>query len=622
MNHFLHFTDTEDGYVQISGFTDDAPDMVTKKLKVGDRIIAVDSSIGSNMWPVSHVEGVVSAVTTRLPGQPVQVRFERVVEEGIDLSKIESLAGAKGKAKVGASGETLTKSLLGTYSKFSAKTDVVQSKDLLSRCRSVLNRYISVYDPQSERSKGVPGLVADRVMESLAEASASLDAKTLSLVMNAYITCNQPKDALKAFEVAVGLKADGSSGTPDAKIQAKKAKNSVVTSLSGLHLYTATDVIRAHALLGDSFAARRVLAAIQGGIASFDGVPSFSWGGKIRADTKCYNAVLTAVVNTNDIEAAEEMFNRMCDPDRFPTAQPKKNLATYNTMIGMYARCGRRQEAFEVFRSMKTTGTKPDKFTITALIKAVVADGDFETARNLLRDMKKAGIDADVVAYNTVIRELCQRSAWFEAKELVAEMESSGVNPDSKTYGLLMNGLLKLRKPGPCLTLFESACSDQRTAGLMENVKLYTTAITAAASMGDYERAFELVSRMNFAGVKPNMKTLTALMGACVSADKHEFALDVYKKMKSPDGYALTLALRAHSGLGDVDKALSMMQSSDILSGKQIMLSYNYMFGTALGKRDYESAQKIMVCSHVLHRIFCDNLNFFGTNSSVRPLPG
>jgi len=118
------------------------------------------------------------------------------------------------------------------------------------------------------------------------------------------------------------------------------------------------------------------------------------------------------------------------------------------------------------------------------------------------------------------------------------------------------------------------------------------------------------------------MKTLTALMGACVSADKHEFALDVYKKMKSPDGYALTLALRAHSGLGDVDKALSMMQSSDILSGKQIMLSYNYMFGTALGKRDYESAQKIMVCSHVLHRIFCDNLNFFGTNSSVRPLPG
>jgi len=46
----------------------------------------------------------------------------------------------------------------------------------------------------------------------------------------------------------------------------------------------------------------------------------------------------------------------------------------------------------------------------------------------------------------------------------------------------------------------------------MENVKLYTTAITAAASLGDSDRAFELVSRMNFAGVKPNMKTLTALM--------------------------------------------------------------------------------------------------------------
>jgi hypothetical protein len=56
--------DTPEGYVQISGFTDDASPTVSNRLKVGDRIIAVDSSFGGTMWPVSNVEGIVSSVTT------------------------------------------------------------------------------------------------------------------------------------------------------------------------------------------------------------------------------------------------------------------------------------------------------------------------------------------------------------------------------------------------------------------------------------------------------------------------------------------------------------------------------------------------------------------------------
>jgi len=567
----IHIEDNKDGYVRVSGFTDDAPDHVTNTLKIGDRIIAVDSSLGSKMWPVSNVEGVVSAVTTRLPGQPVQIRFERTVEERTNIGIIT-------EPKVEEQKKILAESLRTSYSRFSNQEARVESGDLLSRCRDVLKRYISVHI----ESSNVPALVAERVMESLAEASASLDAKTLSLVMNAYITCNQPKDALKAFEAAVGLKADGSQGTPDSK------KSGIVPNESGLHLYTVTDVIRCHAMLNDSTSALRVLASIEQNN-SIDKTQINSWSCDIQADTKCYNAVLTAAVNSNDIENANVILDQMYDANGRST----KNLITYNIMIGAYARSGRREEAFDLFNTMRGVGIKPDKFTITALINAVVKEGDFDVARTLLQDMKKAGIQADVVSYNTVIGALCKKSSWFEAKELVAEMESDGVNPDSKTYGLLMNGLLKLNKPGPCLTLFESACADQRTAGLMENVQLYTTAITAAATLGDSERAFELISRMNFAGVKPNMKTLTALISACISDNKFDYAIDVFNKMKKPDGHAQALAIRAYCGLNDFETALAMIQNSS-MTGKQTMLSYNYIIGSALDKENYMSAQMVM----------------------------
>ncbi len=579
--------------MQISGFTDDAPEYVMKKLRVGDRIIAVDSSLGSQMWPVSNVEGVVSSVTTRLPGQPVQIRFERVVEEGTDLSQVESLGSVvdeKMNSRQSANNQMkMADSLRQSYSRFATDATTKQDKDLLSRCCGVLKRYISVHDKStSVQSTNVPALVADRVMESLVDASASLDAKTLSLVMNAYLKCNQPEKALRTFELATGLKADGTQGSSQS-ILSTGAKKSIVPTKSGLNLITVTDVIRAHAMMNDSFSARNVLAAVEGGEGSF------SWGGDIRADSKCYNTILTAMVNSNDLANADKLFDQMVDSDRFPTKYPKKNLVTYNIMIGSYARSGRREDAFAAFKTMTSTGVKPDKFTITALIKAVAKDGDFDTARTLLQDMSKAGIVADVVSYNTIIGALCEKSKWFEAKELVAEMESKGVSPDSKTYGLLMNGLLKLKKPGPCLTLFESACADQRTAGLMENVQLYTTAITAAATIGDSDRAFELVSRMNFAGVKPNMKTLTAVMSACISDAKYAYAVDVFKKLSTPDGYSQSLAIRAYCGLDDFETALETMEKSNQMNGKQTMLSYNYMIGSALAKEEYDSARNILV---------------------------
>ena len=609
-----NLADTPDGYVQISGFTDDAPQLATDKLKVGDRIIAVDSSLGSNLWPVSNVDGAVSAVTTRLPGQPVRLRFERVIEKGTDFSQLQSVTDVQDEPKE----KNLAQDLLSTYSNYQATapsttTAISTANDndqLLARCRDVLKRYIYVYDPNTERSPGVPALVADRVLESLAAASASLDAKTLSLVMNAYIVCKKPREALRIFEATVGLAADGSSRETDETIVGKNG-GQVVPSSYGLNLYTATNLIRAHSQLGDASSARRILSCIEGDEVNVNGIIAQNWDASFKADTKCFNTVLSAVSNSKDarIDTVEEIYNTMCEPVLFSTPRPKKNVVSYNTMISAYARCGRRTDAFTLLNEMLEAGLKPDKYTITSLVVAVVKDGDIDTALNLLSDMKKAGIKADAVGYNTVIRSLCDNSQWFEAKSLVADMESRGIKPDSKTYGLLMNGLLKLNKPGPCLTLFESACSDQTTAALMENVQLYTTAITAAATLGDYERALELVSRMTLAGVKPNMKTLTALVGACLTGKSYKYALDVYKKIAKPDGYAMMLGVRAHCETGEFETAIKMVDGNKMMSGKQTMSSYNYIIKSALESMNYSVAQDAMVsclyfcCSCVCHHI-------------------
>jgi len=605
----VNIADKKDGYVHVTGFTEQASMLVRERLMIGDRVVAVESSMGGNMWPISNVNGAISACTSRLPGQPVKIRFERVVKEFGEIGTLKDEVNGASASSVHGVDSSIERS--------QSKTD----EKLLARCCDVLKRYIAVYDPKSPRHASVPALVADRVLETLADGSATLDPKSLSLVMNSYLICGQPDKAIRAFEAAVGMSADGSKRKTDVVIRGKQEGSRIIADITAINLFTGTDLIRAHAQIGDFLSARRVLAAMEGNGAVLDGIGTPKWPGAIKVDTQSYNSVLAAAAAANGdgelgLSVAIEVFNSMSEPLLFTTATPKKDLVSYNIMMDAFARGGRRSDAFGIYNSMTEAGVKPDKVSITSLIKAVVQDDDIETARLFLRDMKNNNIEADVIAYNTVIRALCDKLQWYDAKELVAEMETSGINPNQKTYGLLMNGLMKANKPGACLTLFEAACADQRTVAMTENVQLYTTAVTAAATLGDYERALDLVSRMTFAGVKPNMKTLTALMGACLSGGRPDFAVDVFKKIKRPDGYALTRGVKAYCENNDFGPALEIMDSQSdkekcIMTGKQVMSNYDYVLRCTLESRNYIAAQNIM--TNLLDNGFIPSKKIFKT---------
>mmetsp|Transcript_28012 Transcript_28012/g.51003 ORF Transcript_28012/g.51003 Transcript_28012/m.51003 type:complete len:1110 (-) Transcript_28012:431-3760(-) len=617
----IKIKNNEDGYVEITGFNQDASPFVRSDLRVGDRVVAVESALGGRMWPVSSMDGVTSACTSRLGGQPMRLKFERVVEVGeyntnTDAKKMNSQTSSSAQ-------DTISPSLAGAVDgsrelqagvfKASPKAAVAPTipfkgsqthQLLLKRCRDVLRRYgdnsQGAAGPTFKDKYAVPAMVADRVLESIADASATLDSKTLTMVMNAYLSCRKPEEAIRAFEVATGMNANGSAQPHTVTIEGKKTPGSrIVPDVHALSLFTGTALLRAHAILGNIHSASRVLAAMEGRqAASIQGIESIAWPGtgkQFLADTRCYNIALAAAVKKSGPEGlrmAIDLFESIAEPGMGRSGKPEKSLVSYNTLIGAFAKAGRSQDAFTIFYDMKQARIMPDKFTYTTLIKACVENGD---VRELMIDMRQARIEPDIVTYNTVIKSFCDRYKWYEALKLVTEMETSGVSPDSMTYSLLMNGLLKAGRPGPCLTLFESAAADERTTAVTESVELYTTAITAAATLGDHERALDLVSRMGIRGIKPNIKTLTVFMGGCISAGKTDFAIQMYRKIRTPDGYAMKLGIRAFSEAGDFESAASLLAEQrdgySQMSGKDVMASYNYVIKAALQQGKYDVAR-------------------------------
>jgi pentatricopeptide repeat protein len=601
-------TNIEDsnGYVVVNGFNENAGNLVRKAVKSGDRIVAVGSSLGDTLWPVSTVAGVISACTARLPGQKVTIRFERPAENLLsDESPSMSLSST-------------SPSYAGTSTiaeKSSQTVPPEQLNLLLQRCREVLKRYWSDSRTDFVGKNDIPVLVADKVVDAVASVSGSFDAVTLSMVMNAYMSCSKPDSAIRLFQAATGYRADGSTDEIKTEISGKE-KGTLVPNPSALNLYTASSVMKAFALLGNFSAAKRILSAIEGKagdiverktVAQWPGAGE---GGIFKADTICYNIALSASAESdNSVDEALAIFASMQPANVLNQGEaPSRDTISYNTIIAALDKEGRSVEAFEVFNEMKKALIKPDKYTYTSLVNSCSKPLDM---LELLYDMKEIGVKPDIVTYNTMIRTLCNRSQWYEAKKMISEMESSGVLPNSLTYGFLMTGLMRAAKYNSCISLFESACSDPRTMPLTENVHLYTTAISAAASMKNYEKAFDLLNRMKAAGVRPNIKTTTALMGACLASNMTSLAVDIYRQINDPDDVAMCKGLEAMSRERLHDEVTLTLydqwrKKGSALSGKQIMKLYDIQMRYALVQGNLSSArhafQQFLNCGFIPSR--------------------
>ena len=648
--------ETSDGYVVVTEIhPTGASNLVRYAVAVGDRIVAVDSSFGDTLWPVSTVEGVVSAVTSRLPGQSVTFRFERpknVKEASSENKLLQPEFVTKASSSVDIAFPE-SKNLAATIdTSVPTISPLLSQKDLIQRCRDVLRRYsgkqqddISVTRSVLASSPSVVenrrsvaavyqlnALVADKVVDALASASVMIDSITLSMIMNTYLQCQKPLSAIRIFEAATGFSGDGSTNPAvGASTIVGKTGGRIAPSESSLNLYTGTALLQAHAALGDYRSVARVFAALEGRSGILDKYDSsvdvgkqneimesapWPWTGaygSIQPDTVCYNIAIAAAEKIGGKEAlnmALELFDQMCDPPVIANTMNKKssvtssneserplrNEITYNTMMSVLCNMGQGDRAFKLLSQMQKVGLRPDKYTYTVLIKACDKEDDVQ---ELLYAMRERGIQSDVVTYNTIIKLLCSKRLLTKATKIVTEMESRGIAPDSRTYGTLMSGLLDAGKANSCLALFESAYANIRTVALTENVQLYTTAITAASVLGNHERALDLVTRMTACGVKPTLQTLTAVMGACLAAGKPKLAAQLYRRIESPDGYAMYQGIQAFRESGDLDQAAETLASqrrgSRLLSGQQMMRSYQGLLGEAVERKAYSVAQNVFV---------------------------
>lgn len=220
-----------------------------------------------------------------------------------------------------------------------------------------------------------------------------------------------------------------------------------------------------------------------------------------------------------------------------------------NSLIDMYAKCGKQESACRVFDQM----TNRNIVSWNALLGGFARNGDVDLARKTFDEMQ----ERDIVSWNTMIGALVDESLFVEAIELFHLMQKEGIAPDEATMVSIVSacGYLGALDSAKWTYNYIKKC------GFDCDVRLCTALVDMFARCGDPESAMKVFNSMK----EKDVSSWTAVIGAMAMEGNGKQALELFHEMLktgiAPDEVAFTGVLTACSHAGLVEEGMRIFSS-------------------------------------------------------------
>ncbi|XP_057969036.1 pentatricopeptide repeat-containing protein At2g22410, mitochondrial-like [Malania oleifera] len=139
-----------------------------------------------------------------------------------------------------------------------------------------------------------------------------------------------------------------------------------------------------------------------------------------------YNSLIDMYAKCGRIETALEIFSEM----------PEKNLISWNIIIGALALHGHGYKAIELFENMQAIGVRPDEITFTGLLSACSHSGLVKMGRHYFDQMSRIyNVSCEIEHYACMVDLLGRGGLLREAIKLIGGMP---MKPDHVVWGALL----------------------------------------------------------------------------------------------------------------------------------------------------------------------------------------
>ncbi|CAI0475993.1 unnamed protein product [Linum tenue] len=259
-------------------------------------------------------------------------------------------------------------------------------------------------------------------------------------------------------------------------------------------------------------------------------VHSFGIKLHFNKETKFCNILLDMYSKCGDLAAASRVFEKTSE----------RSVVSWTSMIQAYSRSGLLHDAIRLFHEMTSSGTKPDIFTLSAVLHACASSGSLESGKsvhnyitgqglesnlfvcNALMDMyAKCGSmeDAslvfsqmpvkDIISWNTIIAGYGMHGFGKEAIRAFEEMRRDGIKPDgvsfiSVLYACSHSGLVN--EGWRFFNIMQKECK------IEPSLEHYACMVDLLSRSGKLQMAYEFIKGMP---IKPDATIWGALLCGC-----------------------------------------------------------------------------------------------------------
>mmetsp|Transcript_64432 Transcript_64432/g.155811 ORF Transcript_64432/g.155811 Transcript_64432/m.155811 type:complete len:1019 (-) Transcript_64432:83-3139(-) len=197
-------------------------------------------------------------------------------------------------------------------------------------------------------------------------------------------------------------------------------------------------------------------------------------------------------------------------------AQLSFSIVTYNALIDACARAGDMSRVQTFLDGMAQQQIQPNLVTYSTILKGYCQERRMDKAFDLLEAMKKSHqFRPDEITYNTLIDGCAQRGMYDQGMKLLQEMQDAGVKPSTFTLSVLVKLANRGKRPDRAFELVEELATKYR---LQPNVHVFANLVHTCTAHGKLDKGLEVLGRMSQQRVRPDLRTYSLLLRACVAA--------------------------------------------------------------------------------------------------------
>eukprot|EP01018_Ginkgo_biloba_P037493 Gb_02032 [translate_table: standard] len=286
-------------------------------------------------------------------------------------------------------------------------------------------------------------------------------------------------------------------------------------------------------------------------------------------------------------------------------SMPERNVVSWNSMIGGYARNGHCEDTLRAYYKMLQAGIQPDNFTFPFVLKACAGLPDLQGGKEIHHHIVRTGYESDayvgaalihmyvkcwsiedarlvfdkmsqrnVVLWTAMIAGYTQIGCAIEALALFQEMQLAGMVPDLVTMAsvlpacaqseALQEGYTQNGCANEALSLFKQ----MQLADVKPNSVTMVSMLSTCAQLGVIQQGkwiHDYISRSGFESDISIENSLVAMYGKCGAV---EIARQLFDKMSRRDVVSWNAMIAGYAQSGHADEAIKLFNQMQLAEGK------------------------------------------------------